>query len=247
MTASGLVPTGPGAVDVDWGRRCEVDAAFVQACLPHGLRRLHDTVIDRARCGGAHALVLTGSTARRSRTEISDLDYHLIGAAIEVGDLSRELDVHVLSSRKLRARVLEGDDFVHWSLRFGRVVFDDGAFRDAFELLRRKRPWPDVTRKRKHAANSLELADRFVQTGDLDGAIVQVRTALCLTARAWLLATGTFPLARDELAGQLRAHHSGAVADHLSDTIHGRPELDQLAQAVAEGRRMLAGSPGANA
>ena len=47
------------------------------AFLP-GSAGLHAEVVDRARLGGALGLVLTGSTARGRRTDISDLDYHLV-------------------------------------------------------------------------------------------------------------------------------------------------------------------------
>jgi hypothetical protein len=67
---------------------------------------------------------LTGSTARGTRTVISDFDYHLGGSPIEIDDLSDELDLHVVTADLLDARLREGDDFSHWSLRFGRVVFD---------------------------------------------------------------------------------------------------------------------------
>jgi predicted nucleotidyltransferase len=62
---------------------------------------LHDTVATRARQSGARALLLTGSTARGTRTPISDLDYHLVGEPITTDDLSDELDLHVVSATLL--------------------------------------------------------------------------------------------------------------------------------------------------
>jgi hypothetical protein len=162
-------------------------------------------VIDRAREAGAHSLILSGSTARDSRTEISDLDYHLVGDKIPTRDLPTELDLHVLSPEELTTEILDGDDFIQWSIRFGRLLFDDGTVLQAARLIAEERPWPDVERKTEHAGKSLELARRVVETGDSDGALIQVRTALSLAARAHLLSIGQFPMSRAELPNQLAA------------------------------------------
>lgn len=166
------------ADDDAWLRKVNSDADLIARYLPRDLRELHSLVVERARASDAKALILSGSTVRDRRTGISDLDYHLVGRKIETRDLSRELDLHVISEGKLESEVLNGDDFVQWSLRFGCVVFDDGTVRRALRLIVEHQPWPDVKRKRAHAAKSLDLARRFVSTGDQDGALVQVRTAL---------------------------------------------------------------------
>lgn len=228
------------ADDHAWRRRLEADGRQIECCLPGALSELHGVVVRRTLAVGANALILSGSTARRTRTDISDLDYHLVGPRIETKDLSRQLDVHVLSKEKLRSEILAGDDFVQWSVRFGRVVFDDGVVRRTLGLIEDRRLWPSVDRKREHARKSLKLAERFVATGDEDGALAQVRTALSLAARASLLSSGIFPMSRAELPAQLQGIGSGGVAKALSATIHGSPSLSELEEAVAEGREMLA-------
>ncbi len=225
-----------------WGRKLEDDSKRIERCLPSHIRDLHRAVVDRARASGAHALILSGSTARGRRTEISDLDYHLVGSTIDTDDLSRELDLHVLSAKELEVDVLAGDDFVQWSLRFGCVVFDDGAVRSAVRLLVERRRWPDVDRKRAHAARSLELARRFVATGDEDGALEQVRTALSMAARARLLAEGIFPLSRAELPTQLQQIGEADAARALGATIHGTLSLPELEGTVRHGERLLVAS-----
>jgi hypothetical protein len=109
------------------------------------------------------------------------------------GQFSTALDLHVVSPEKLRAEILEGDDFVQWSIRFGLLLFDDGTVLDAARLLLEEQPWPDFEREAEHAAKSLDLARRVVETGDADGGLIQVRTALSLAARAYLLSIGRFP------------------------------------------------------
>ena len=145
---------------------------------------------------------------------------------------------------------MRGDDFVQWSLRFGCVVFDDGTVRRALRLIAERQPWPDVGRKRAHAAKSLELARRFVRTGDQDGALVQVRTALSLAARARLLGAGIFPLSRAELPAQLQAIGCPEAAHDLAETIYTAPSLTELARAVRQGEQLIAavsGSPNGEA
>lgn len=235
-----IEPLDAWAQDDAWRRKLRADAHAIGTMLPPEVRHLHERVAERAKAGAVKALILSGSTARACRTEISDVDYHLIGERIETGDLSRELDLHVLSEDKLVSEILRGDDFVQWSLRFGAVVIDDGTIRRALQLIRERRPWPDIERKRDHAAKSLELAGRFVSTGDQDGALVQVRTALSLAARARLLSEGTFPLARAELPAQLETIGCSDAASALSATIYGSPALAELDLAVSRGVELLA-------
>lgn len=225
--------------DTAWDRKLARDADAVGEHLPPGLRALHELVVSRARSIDARALILSGSTARGCRTEVSDLDYHLIGSEIDTSDLSLELDIHTLSEKELHSEIVLGDDFIQWSLRFGCVVFDDGTARRGLRLIDESRPWPDVERKRDHAVKSLALAERFVATGDEDGALEQVRTALSLAARAKLLQVGVFPLCRAEMPLQLDAVGHPKAARALTEAIHGAPTLEALSEAVHIGRCLL--------
>lgn len=202
-----------------WSRRLEHDAGEIVRRLPPSLRELHDAVVDRSRDTAAHGLILLGSTARSRRTAISDLDYHVIGERPITRDLSSQLDLHALTPAQLEAHILAGDDFVQWSLRFGLIVFDDGHLRRAAALVSSFRPWPDVERKRQHAATSVRLARRMVASGDEDAALEQVRTALSLAARARLLSAGVFPMSRDELPQQLALLGFDDAGEALRSTI----------------------------
>ncbi len=228
-------PLAAWADDAMWRRKLESDGDLIAQCVAVEIQEIHRTVVERARLTGAHSLILSGSTARSQRTDISDLDYHLVGTKIETKDLSSELDLHVLSEQKLASELLVGDDFVQWSLRFGAVVFDDGAVRRALGLLVERQPWPNVARKRAHATRSLQLAHRFIATGDQDGALEQVRTALSLAARARLLDEGVFPLSRAELPAQLEAIGCRDGAEALTATIYASPSLPELVKAAHTG------------
>lgn len=222
-----------------WEERVRADRELIEQLLPDALRHLHEVVVARALNHNARGLILSGSTARRSRTEISDLDYHLIGTKIATRDLSAELDLHVLSPDALREAILDGDDFIQWSLRFGRIVFDDGTLFRAIRLIAERRRWPDVERKRAHAAKSLRLAHRVLESGDQGGALVQVRTALSLASRAYLLSIGEFPMSRAELPGQLVTAGRPQAAHALEACIHQDPELKSLADAIREAEVLL--------
>jgi hypothetical protein len=200
--------------------------------IPRELCSLHDAVERRARESGAAALLLTGSTARGTRTAISDLDYHMVGEPITTDDLSGELDLHVVSPTLLSLRLREGDDFTHWSLRFGRVVFDDGIIRESVRLVADQRLWPDPVRKEQQARKSMGIARAMVESGDHDAAVEQVRTALSLIARWRLLEDGRFPLARAELPAQLEELGHTRLAIDLDATIHDAPSLHQLGLSV---------------
>ncbi len=224
-----------------WQHRLERDPRRALELLPRSLRELHRLLTVRARDSGANALLLSGSTARGTRTEISDLDYHLVGEPVATSDMPAELDLHVVSARKLGERLREGDDFTQWSLRFGLVIFDDGVIRDAVREIVEHRLWPDPARKRQQAEKSLRIALAMVESGDHDAAIEQVRTALTLTARWHLLEHRLFPLSRGELPSQLQELGTADLATSLAGTIHGAPALAELARSVQSATELLDG------
>ncbi|HEX5852853.1 MAG TPA: hypothetical protein VFY36_07160 [Solirubrobacteraceae bacterium] len=225
--------------EIFWRMRLSHEADRIEKLLPARLRVAHDMVESRARGGGAQALLLTGSTARGTRTPSSDLDYHLIGTPIAVDCLPDELDIHVVSPARMRTRLLEGDDFTHWSLRFGCVVFDTGIVRASNDFIAEQELWPDPLRKWRQAHKSLRIAREMVASGDHEAAVEQVRTALTLTARWRLLADRSFPLSRPELPAQLEDVGYKTLATDLRATIIAVPQLPRLARSVADGIALL--------
>jgi hypothetical protein len=228
----------PWRADATWERRLARDAERIRSVLPARLAEVHQRVVDRAHLR-AMALLLTGSTARRRRTAISDLDYHLIGEPIETGDLPEEVDMHVVSSDELQRRLSNGDDFTQWSLRFGLVVLDDGIVRESMRRIAEDRLWPDVERKREQARRSLRTAEAMVASQDRDAALDQVRTALTLIARWRLLSSGAFPLSRAELPRQLAQIGDSPLAEALTTTIHNAPSLGQLERMLPGASELL--------
>ena len=229
--------------DASWQTRLIDDQRRTREFLPARLHVLHDAVTARAQESHAQALLLTGSTARGTRTAVSDLDYHLIGEPIVTDDLPGELDLHVVSAALLQTRLHEGDDFTQWSLRFGCVVFDEGIVRETVRLIDEQSLWPDPARKKQQARKSLDIARAIVASGDHDAAVEQVRTALTLTARWRLLADRRFPLSRAELPSQLEGLGYMTLATALATTIHGAPGLDELALCVETAHGLLDAPP----
>ena len=203
------------------------------------LAQITAAVESRARRLGAAALVLTGSTARGARSDVSDLDYHVIGARPDLGDLPAEIDLYCDEPAEFLAKLEHGDDFAHWTLRHGCVLFDSGALREAAVYATGRDLWPDPERKLRQARRTLDFAEQLLGSGDCAAALEQVRGALSLTARWWLLAHDVFPLARAELPAQLIGTNQPALARALEATIHEHPDPASLAASLTIARSLI--------
>ena len=105
--------------DAGWARRMREDRARAERCQTAEQRAITSTLMCRAIDLGASAFALTGSTARRRRTAISDLDYHIIGRRPGIDELPGDVDVIAMSAARFRERLTDRDDFVQWTLRLG--------------------------------------------------------------------------------------------------------------------------------
>jgi hypothetical protein len=236
-TRDGLARLAPLDVEL-WGSRLLGDRRRAARHQTAQLAGISAAVESRARRVGAAALVLTGSTARGRRSTVSDLDYHVIGARPDLGDLPAEIDLYCDEPAELVAKLYRGDDFAHWTVRYGCVLFDTGALLEAAAQAADRDLWPDPERKLRQARRTLDFAERLLPSGDHAAALEQVRGALSLTARWWLLAHDVFPLARAELPAQLAGTDQPALARTLEATIHDRPDVDSLAASVTIARSL---------
>lgn len=121
----------------DWRRRQVRDkrrlaAAVDQTTMLHGLLR---EVSESARLIDAHAVVLTGSTARASRTDSSDIDFFVIGEKPNVFCLEEELDIRAATPTQFWKRLSAGDSVTHWAIREGCVLWDTGVFEEGCKLV----------------------------------------------------------------------------------------------------------------
>lgn len=222
-TRDGLVRLAPFDAEL-WASRLLADRRRAARHQVAEVAAITGAVESRARALGAGALVLTGSTARGACSAVSDLDYHVIGARPSVEGLPAEIDLYCDEQAEFLAKLDRGDDFAHWTLRHGCVLFDSGDL------------WPDPERKLRQARRTLGFAERLLVSGDHAAALEQVRGVLSLAARWWLLAHDVFPLARAELPDQVRELRQPALASALATAIHGRPDLEALDASLVAAR-----------
>lgn len=214
--------------DVGWDRRMRADRDRAERNQTPEQRAVTAIVMSRAIAIGASGFALTGSTVRKRRTAISDLDYHVIGRRPDVSDLPGDLDVVVTSAARFRSRLIDGDDFAQWTVRCGCVLHDTGPLRDGVRLIVDMDLWPNAQRKLDSLDAHRAEVERLIQMGDRDAAHEQLRAMLTTAARGLLLHARTFPLARQELPAQLERAGYGPLARVLDRMIRVAPQLDEL-------------------
>lgn len=235
-TRGRLSQLAPGDPDA-WAARLRFDRERAASNQSAELAAITEVAIGRAQDAGAAAMVLSGSTARGRRTRVSDVDYHVIGAtSLHVTDLPADIDLYADDVDRFWAKLRKGDDFAHWSVWYGCVLFDSGVLREAATYVAEQDAWPDPDRKLRQARNALDFAYQIAESGDYGAALEQTRGALSLVARWSLLSSGVFPLARDELAGQLEQLGQARLAVDLRSSIRERPSLDDLRNALIHAR-----------
>jgi predicted nucleotidyltransferase len=194
---------------------------------------------EQAKEAGALAFVLSGSTARGRRTQISDLDYHVIGvSSLEVTNLPGDIDLFTDDVDRFQTKLRHGDDLTHWSIWYGCVLFDSGVMREAAEYVAEHDAWPDPQRKLRQASGALDFAARMAASGDYAATLEMVRGALTLTARWVLLSHDIFPLARAELPDQLEQLGQKELSLALRQSIHERPDFEVLEDVLAFARAL---------
>ncbi len=230
----------PGDPDV-WAERLVFDRLRADRHQSAGLMAITDVALERARNGGAQAVVLSGSTARGRRSHVSDLDYHLIGlSSLRIADLPQDVDLYADGVDRFWAKLKQGDDFAHWSVWYGCVLFDSGVMREAATFVAEQDGWPDPGRKLRQARHALEFAGQIVESGDYGAALEQTRGALSLVARWVLLSNDVFPLARDEMPEQLDGLGWIRLGRDLRRSIRERPSAEDLGAAISQAQAIVA-------
>ncbi len=127
------------------------------------------------------------------------------------------------------------------------MLFDSGVIHEAATYVAEQDAWPDPDRKLRQARNALDFADQIAESGDYGTALEQTRGALSLVARWSLLSSSVFPLARDELAGQLEQLGQARLSVDLRRSIRERPSLDDLKNGLIHARAITDASGSAAA
>lgn len=150
-----------------------------------------------------------------------------------------ELDLYAIELKQFRRALVEGNDYLHWTLRFGLVLHDSGPLRWAHEKMMREGLWPDPARKAEQAMRALQLAHAITLTGDHDAAVEQARIAFSLAARWWLLMHDIFPGARRDLPEQLSGTPLAWLGEALTATIFEDPSVDSLLPQIERLSRLV--------
>lgn len=146
--------------DQAWESRLAADRRRADGFQTAAQRDITSIIVERAVAAGAEAVALTGSTARLSRTAISDLDYHVVGPRPKDDDLPGDVDIYVGGHEAFWTKLRGGDDFVQWTLRHGCLLVDSGIFREALRVIATEALWPDPGPKLERlAAHRARLLD----------------------------------------------------------------------------------------
>jgi hypothetical protein len=223
-----------------WASRLRYDRERADQHQSPALAQITRLLEGQAKEAGALAFVLSGSTARNRRTQISDLDYHVIGiSSLEVPNLPGDIDLFADGVERFQTKLRQGDDLTHWTVWYGCVLFDSGVMREAAEYVAEHDAWPDPQRKLRQARETLDFAAKMAATGDYAATLEMARGAMTLTARWVLLSHDVFPLARAELPDQLEQLEQKKLALALRHSIHERPDFEELEKALAFARSQL--------
>lgn len=226
-------------VHVPWGTRVREDGLRASALQTSVQREITATILQRALAEGAEAVVLTGSTVRARRTAVSDLDFMIVGERPDCSGVHEDIDVYAAGVEAFWKRLIAGDDYTQWTLRFGCVLHDDGILRAASCHIDEHGLKPSAERKLVQAVRGLSLARLVLESGDLEAACEQCRAALTTVARWLLIANGVFPLARDELSEQVLAFGYFDLAAALDRLIHAVPCSDKLRTGLEVGEKLV--------
>lgn len=241
MTATGVARGA--SVDAMWSKRLREDRRRATALQTRVQRQASATILQRALALGAEAVALTGSTVRGRRTRTSDLDFMIVGERPDASGVREDVDVYAAGKEAFWERMLAGDDYIQWTLRFGCILHDDGILKAASSHIEKDGLRPSAQRKLAQARRGLDLAWLVLDSGDVDAAREQSRAALTTIARWVLIANGEFPLCRDELSDQLLVLGCDEVATALHRLIHDEPKSRELRSQLQLARELVRGQP----
>lgn len=240
-----MTPAGVAArmsVDALWSERLREDRDRAIALLTPVQRQATATILQRALALGAEGVALTGSTVRGRRTRASDLDFMIVvGERPASSGVREDVDVYAAGKDAFWERMLAGDDYIQWTLRFGCILHDDGILKAASGHIEQHHLKPSAQRKLTQARRALHLARLVLEGSDVEAAREQCRAALTTLARWVLITDGEFPLCRDELPDQLQAIGRDDLASALHQLINDEPKSRELHRGLRIGEQLING------
>lgn len=227
------------SVDARWNARLQDDRRRATEFQTRSQWQATETILQRALVLGAEAVALTGSTVRAQRTAISDLDLMVVGKRPDLGGIQEDIDVYAAGAKAFWERLLAGDDYIQWTLRFGCLLHDDGILRDASRFIEEHGLAPSAERKLTQARRGLSLAQLVLESGDVEATREQCRAALTTIARWLLITNGQFPLSRNELSDQVLTLGCFDLAAALHRLIHDEPSHEELRTGLELGEKLI--------
>lgn len=180
------------------------------------------------------AIVAIGSAVRPDVSS-TDLDLLVLFDGLDSLNASPpiEVDLRVYSLPGIEDKLERGHDLLTWSIKFGRVLYQQHDFWDklvgswCYRL-----PLPSAKLARERAAVVYRHLVEFLKLGDENAAREQAISYLTHLARAELIERRIFPASRPELAKQLRQVNDSELAENLErvllDESVDLTEIDKL-------------------
>ena len=182
-------------------------------------------------------VLLIGSAARGRMTWRSDIDLMVI-TTHPLRRISAPLRIHLHPESRANfvQRLRDGDEFVSWATRFGRLLRDPSGWWE--QVSQSQIPSPDWRQKLHHIGKRLRIARLAIKDGDREAAEEELMMAASHCGRALLLRRGSFPLSRPELPEQLAEAGELKLAGLLSRLIKGRVGMERMKLMFAALRKL---------
>lgn len=151
------------------------------------------------------AIIATGSSVRDVANS-DDLDLIVVYSE-QCPPLPKppiSIDLRKYRQADVREKLTDGNDYLSWTLRYGKVLFERAAWWTRLNREWNNRlPMPSSDEARERARKAEELYLELRDIGDESAAAEMQLTMLTQLARAALCDARTFPKSRPEIVGQL--------------------------------------------
>ena len=184
-------------------------------------------------------VILIGSVARNSETPKSDVDLLIVADHdLKIPAVPHNFHLHVTRSEDFLRKLREGDDLSAWCVRFGVPIQDAGKWNQIVHSVEAE-TWPNWRKKILHATRRLLMAKALLLTGDVEAASEETLYAASHAARAILLKSKIFPLARAELISQTRTAGNLKLAQILETLLFNEVDESEVTRAIQFLKKLL--------
>jgi hypothetical protein len=195
--------------------------------------------LNKANPSSLPSVILIGSVARNSETPRSDIDLLIVGTQkVETCAVPPSFHLHIATAHDFLRKLRDGHDLAAWCVRFGVPIYDAGVWREITASVEAQ-TWPDWRKKILHAVRRLVIAKTLLGTGDVDAASEEALYAGSHVARAVLLKSNIFPLARAELISQTRSVGQERLAQLLEALLFGEADENTVTSSLQYLKKLL--------